>query len=73
MEAIVVALIGLVGVILAALIQHNRKEDKAEHGILLNTLERVETKIDGHISEHAKGSFLPKEVIVNPKRRTKAR
>jgi hypothetical protein len=57
MEAIIVALIGLVGVVLAALIQHNRKEDKNEHGMLMDTVLRVETKIDGHITDHAKGNF----------------
>lgn len=72
MEAIIVALIGLVGVVLAALIQHNRKEDKNEHGMLMNTVLRVESKIDGHIEDHAKGEFVTQKVSV-PKRKTKIR
>ena len=57
MEAIIVALISLVGGVLVALIQRNRKQEKAEHGMVMQTLTRVETKIDGHISDHAKGEF----------------
>lgn len=68
MEAIIVALIGLVGGVLAALIQHNRKEDKAEHGMLMNTVLRIETKIDGHIADHAKGEFQEVVQVAKKKR-----
>lgn len=71
MEAITVALIGLVGGVLAALIQRNRKQEKAEHGMVMQTLQRVETKIDGHISDHAKGEF--QQTISVPKRKAKSR
>ena len=61
MEAIIVALIGLVGVVLGSLIQHNRKAEKNEHGAVMQTLERVESKIDGHINDHAQVSLSPKK------------
>lgn len=73
MEAIIVALIGLLGGVLVALIQKNRKQEKAEHGMVMQTLQRVETKVDGHIEDHAKGYFIPKEVFTTPKRKAKAR
>ena len=61
MEAIIVALIGLVGVVIGSLIQHNRKAEKNEHGAVMQTLERVESKIDGHINDHAQVSLSPKK------------
>lgn len=67
MEAIIVALIGLVGVVLAALIQRNRRAEKSEHGMVMQTLQRVETKIDGHITDHAKGSF--QQTVTVPRRK----
>ncbi|NBO53649.1 MAG: hypothetical protein EBU84_03435 [Actinobacteria bacterium] len=69
MEAVIVALISLVGGVLVALIQRNRKQEKAEHGMVMQTLTRVETKIDGHIADHAKGEFQPE--LVQPKRKRK--
>ena len=42
MEAVIVALIGLVGVVLAAKIEKSRKQDAEEHGILMKTVERIE-------------------------------
>lgn len=69
MEAIIVALITTVGAILVALIQYNRKLEKKEHGSVMRTLERVETKIDGHIADHAKGEFQPESA--KPKRNKK--
>lgn len=59
MEAILVAVIGAVGVVLAALIQGLRKENHADHAIVADSLNRIESKIDEHISDHAKGEFLP--------------
>lgn len=73
MEAITVALIGLVGGVLVALIQRNRKQEKAEHGMVMQTLQRVETKIDGHIEDHAKGYFQKTSPIKIQKRASKAR
>lgn len=68
MEAIIVALISTVGVVLAALIQHNRKLEKNEHGTVMKTLERVETKIDGHITDHATGAVQQTTTIARKKR-----
>ena len=73
MEAITVALISLVGGVLVALIQHNRKQEKLEHGSVMRTLERVETKIDGHIADHAKGEFQQESAQPTRKRRISSR
>lgn len=54
-EAIVVALItGGFGVLIA-LVQRSRKENSNDHATVVKTLERVETKIDTHINDHARG------------------
>lgn len=57
MEAIAVALIGLVGVVLAALIQRGRKENKDDHMLVVQGMARIESKIDGHIGDHARGDL----------------
>ncbi len=57
MIEVVVALIGAVSVILVALVEKGRRENKDDHGRVVNALERIETKIDGHINDHAKGEF----------------
>jgi|LakMenEpi03Aug12_release.lakeMendotaPanAssembly.Ray.scaffolds.fasta_scaffold1850383_2 hypothetical protein len=57
MEAIAVALIGCVGVVLAALIQRGRQENKHDHNVVVEGMKRIETKIDGHIGDHARGDF----------------
>lgn len=56
-EAVAVALIGLVGVVLAALIQAGRKENKSDHAAVVQGMARIESKIDGHIGDHARGDF----------------
>jgi hypothetical protein len=56
-EAIAVAVIGMVGVVLAALIQLGRKENKNDHALVVQGMARIETKIDGHINDHAKGDL----------------
>jgi len=56
-EAIAVAIIGMVGVVLAALIQLGRKENKTDHALVVQGMARIETKIDGHINDHAKGDL----------------
>ena len=55
MEAVFVALIAAVGGILAALVQKGRKENNQDHARVGQALDRIETKIDGHINDHAKG------------------
>ena len=56
------AVIGAVGVVLSALIQSLRKENRRDHGVVATKLdqlvqghERIENKIDGHIGDHARG------------------
>lgn len=54
-EAVLVAVVtGAFGV-LVALIQRGRKENATDHATVVRTLERVETKIDTHINDHARG------------------
>jgi hypothetical protein len=54
---VVVALIGAVSVILVALVEKGRRENKNDHNLVVESLSRIETKIDGHINDHAKGEF----------------
>lgn len=56
MEAVIVAVIAAVGGILAALVQSMRKENRDDHAIVADSLNRIEVKIDGHINDHAKGN-----------------
>lgn len=54
-EAVIVALItGGFGV-LVAILQQFRKENATDHATVVRTLERVESKIDTHIGDHARG------------------
>lgn len=57
MEGILVAVIMVFGSITVALIQRGRKENKSDHGMVVNALERIEDKIDDHIADHARGEF----------------
>jgi len=54
-EAVAVA--GITGAfgVLVALIQRGRKENATDHATVVRTLERVESKIDTHINDHARG------------------
>lgn len=54
-EAITVAVVAAVGTILAALVQATRKENKTDHQIVANSLDRIEKKLDDHIDDHLKG------------------
>lgn len=56
-EAVVVATIGAVGVVLAALFQSMRRENKNDHSVVANGLDRIEKKLDGHINDHLKGDI----------------
>ena len=58
MEAFSVALISTIGVVLAALIQKGRKENIEDHGYVVESLERIEDKIDNHVDAHAQGKFI---------------
>jgi hypothetical protein len=55
MEAIIVATIAAVGAVLAALVQGMRKENRDDHAIVTDSLNRIETKLDNHIDDHLKG------------------
>jgi hypothetical protein len=56
-EGIIVAVIGLIGVVLASLIQTTRKENKSDHAQVMNAVVRIEGKIDTHINDHARNQI----------------
>ena len=57
MIEIVVALIGAMSIILVALVEKGRRENKNDHNMVQTALGRIEQKVDGHINDHAKGEF----------------
>lgn len=57
MIEIVVALIGSMSIILVALVEKGRRDNKDDHNRVVVSLDRIESKIDGHINDHAKGEF----------------
>lgn len=57
MIEIVVALIGSMSIVLVALVEKGRRENKDDHNRVVVSLDRIESKIDGHINDHAKGEF----------------
>ena len=54
-EAVVVAVIGATGTVLAGLFQAMRRENKDDHAMVSNALNRIETKLDDHIQDHVRG------------------
>ena len=56
MEAIVVAVIAAVGGVFAALVQGMRKENREDHAVVADSLNRIETKLDKHIDDHLTGN-----------------
>ena len=59
-----VAVIAAGGTIIAAMVQKGRKENSRDHKVIAESMarieksvDRVETKVDQHIRDHAKGSF----------------
>jgi hypothetical protein len=54
-EAVVVASIAAIGGVLAALVQGLRKENRNDHAVVADSLNRIETKLDNHIEDHLKG------------------
>jgi hypothetical protein len=54
-EAIIVAVIAAFGGVLAALVQGLRKENRTDHAVVADSLNRIETKLDNHIDDHLKG------------------
>jgi Na+-translocating ferredoxin:NAD+ oxidoreductase RnfG subunit len=57
MEAVVVAVIAAVGGVLAALVQGFRKENRNDHAMVSQALNRIEVKLDNHIDDHLKGDI----------------
>lgn len=72
MEAVIVAVIGAVGVVLAALVQSLRKENREDHAMVASSLSRIETKLDGHIENHAQGVYSPAPVLRKDPSRARA-
>lgn len=56
-EAIIVAVIASMGGVLAALVQSLRKENRDDHAIVGQSLQRIENKLDSHIDDHLKGQI----------------
>jgi len=85
MEAIIVALVGVVGSIIVVLIEKGRKENTRDHAAVANQLEtitevlkdidedvaHIESKIDNHLEDHIKAS-LGKNIF-NQKKKTNYR
>ena len=57
MEAVLVSVVGAVGIVLAAMISALRKENHSDHAVVADSLNRIENKIDGHIDSHIKGDI----------------
>lgn len=56
-EAIIVAVIASMGGVLAALVQLMRKENRDDHAMVGQSLDRIENKLDSHINDHLKGDI----------------
>lgn len=54
-EAIIVAVIAAFGGVIAALVQGVRKENRTDHAVVADSLNRIENKLDNHIDDHLKG------------------
>ena len=49
-EAVIVAVIGGASLVLGSLVQAMRRENKNDHAVVAQSLDRIETKLDGHIT-----------------------
>jgi hypothetical protein len=56
-EAVIVAVVAAVGGVLAAVVQGLRKENRDDHAMVGQALNRIETKLDNHIDDHLKGDI----------------
>ena len=56
-EAVIVAVVVAVGGVLAAMVQLFRRENNADHALVSQALNRIETKVDSHIGDHARGDL----------------
>ena len=61
LATVLAAVVATLGLILQQIIS-SRKEQRQDHGVvqtkldnLVDSVERVETKVDGHITDHARG------------------
>lgn len=71
MEAVIVALIGVVGSVLVVLVEKGRKENARDHGVVAEKLEiikgalddidsdvaHIESKLDNHLNDHIQVGF----------------
>lgn len=51
-QAVIVAAIGAVSAILVAFIEYGRRENRRDHGLVADSLNRIEVKLDKHLDEH---------------------
>lgn len=56
-EAVVVAAIAAVGGVIVAVVQSFRKENRSDHQMVVDSLNRIEGKVDDHIRDHARGEL----------------
>lgn len=56
-NTIAVACIGVVGAVLVALIEKSRRGNERDHAIVSAGIDRIEGKLDNHISDHVRASF----------------
>lgn len=61
LATVLAAVVAALGLILQQIVS-SRKEQRDDHGVvqakldnLVDSVERVETKVDGHITDHARG------------------
>ena len=71
MEAVIVALIGVVGSVLVVLVERGRKENARDHGVVADKLDQIEqvlynidedvlhieVKLDNHLEDHSNKKF----------------
>jgi hypothetical protein len=60
MEAIIVAVVGVVGAVIITRIEKGRKEDSSEHDMLMKAVQKVEQKVDKHIEWHMEQTPKPR-------------
>ena len=56
-EGIIIACIAAASTVLAAFVQRMRKENREDHGMVADSLNRIEKKLDDHIDDHLKGEI----------------
>lgn len=56
-EGIILAIVTGGFSVIVALIERMRRENARDHGSNSSKLDRIESKIDNHVTDHAKGWF----------------